>query len=100
MVGVRVSRWCYRCSWYWRGVLVRRAAVREETVVAVVDLRICVSWHHLSVLLLSCLVAGCHRPSPGPPAPGKPHSHHRCSLSSISLCSTQAIKSPQLRVNR
>lgn len=99
MVGVRVGRWCYRCSWYWRGVLVRRAAVREERVV-VVGLSICVSWHHLSVLLLSCLVAGCHRPSPGPPAPGKPRSHPRCCLTSISLCSTQAIKSPQLRVNR
>lgn len=58
-----------------------------------------VPWHHLSVLLLSCLVADCHRPSPGPPAPGKPCFHPCHGFTSIKLCSTQAIKSVQLRVN-
>lgn len=75
-----------------------RAAVREEKVVGC--LSICVSWHHLSVLLLSCLVLGRHRPSPGPRALGKPRSHPCLSLTSIKPCSTQAIKSLVLRVNR
>lgn len=34
--------------------------------------RVFVDWHHLSDLLLSCLVAGRHCPSPGPPALYKP----------------------------
>lgn len=47
-----------------------------------------------------CLIAGCHRPSPGPPAPSKPRSHPCRKLTSIKLCCTNAIKSPQLRVGR
>lgn len=93
-VGVGVCR----CSWYWKCTCEIGCCKRGEGGGG--GGRVCVNWHHLSDLLLSCLIAGCHCPSPGPPAPGKPRSHLCCSRTFIKLCSTNAIKSPQLRVNR
>lgn len=37
--------------------------------------KVFVNWHHLSDLLLSCLIARCHWPSPGPASLRKPRSH-------------------------
>lgn len=80
---------CWSYIWY--------AAVRGEKVVLVKSK---VNWHHLSDLLLSCLIARCHWPSPGPASLRKPRSHLYGSHSFIKLCSTNAIKRPQLRVSR
>lgn len=96
-VGVGVGVGVCRCSWYWKCTCEIGCCKRGEGGGGG---RVCVNWHHLSDLLLSCLIAGCHCPSPGPPAPGKPRSHLCCSRTFIKLCSTNAIKSPQLRVNR
>lgn len=63
--------------------------------------KVFVNWHHLSDVLLSCLIGGCHHwPSPGPASLPKPCSHLYNCHSFIKLCSTNAIKRLQLRVSR
>lgn len=58
MVGVGVDGGCSRCSWYWRGVLVRKAAMRGEGgdgVLVAVCLGIIYQIYCFLVLLLAAI---------------------------------------------
>lgn len=88
-VGVcsRLSQ-CRSYIWY--------AAARGEKVVVVVVKYELASFIRFITSLSYC----CHWPSPGPASLPKPRSHLSSSHNFIKLCSTNAIKRPQLRVSR